>query len=104
MDIWQIVGFMASVTGATSLVPEVMSAFQNRHLNDIAWSMLFLLLSASTLWLTYGIFTYDFPIMVSAGVNVIMEIVLLYLKRKFETEAEQKETSGVFAKQTQTPL
>lgn len=101
MDIWQIVGFMASITGAVSLVPEVVSAFQNRHLNDLAWSMLFLFLSASVLWFTYGIFTTDYPIMMSSGVNILMEIVLLYLKRKFETEAERKLLpSGAFAKQT----
>jgi MtN3 and saliva related transmembrane protein len=87
MDIWQIVAFFAALSGTTSLIPEVIKAFRTGLLRDISWGMLAILLAASSCWAIYGLSLGEIPLMVSAGVNVFMEIMLIYLKIKYELKS-----------------
>lgn len=84
MDYGQIIGIVASISGSVSLIPEVIKAIQNRSLKDVAWGMLFLLFSCSSLWCLYAVLTHDIPLTVSASVNMSMQITLIFLKKKYD--------------------
>ena len=85
MDIWLLVGSFAALCGAVSLIPEVARALHTHHLQDVSWGMLLLLLSASTMWAMYGLHLNDLPLVVSAGTNCCMELILIVLKRRYDT-------------------
>jgi len=83
MGIWELIGMTASITGAVSLVPEVLSAFKTHELEDLAWGMLALYFVTSLSWEIYGILSGNNPLIFSAGINMVMEISLMGIKLKY---------------------
>lgn len=84
MYIFQLVGISASILGAATFLPEVMRAFKTRHLHDIAWGMLLLLVINSLLWMIYGFYFSIFPVLLSASLNFVMGAILVQIKWRSE--------------------
>jgi len=84
MDIWAITGYFAALTGAISLIPEVIKTYRSHHLQDLSWGMLYLLLTSSILWGSYGLHINDIPLVASAGTNLLMEIALAVMKKHYD--------------------
>ena len=82
MDI-ELIGYVATVFGATQLVPELFKALRTHHLRDVSWGMLALMLAGSILWLAYGILKTIMPLSISAGMNLIFGSVLTLLKMHY---------------------
>ena len=78
-----LIGFLAALANAISLVPEIKKAIQTHHLRDIAWGMLFFLSCSSFMWLLYGVHIVDYPIIVSDGINLVLAIFLITLKARY---------------------
>lgn len=78
-----MIGTAAAVCGAISLIPEVVKAYRTHHLNDVSWGMLFLLLSSSILWGSYGLHINDMPLVLSASTNIAMETALVIMKKHY---------------------
>ena len=84
MITWETIGLVAAISGTTAFIPEIIKALKSKHLKDVAWGMLYLYLSASSLWGIYGILLNDFPLVLSATVSVCMELILIGLKYTYE--------------------
>ena len=83
---WEILGYIGASMGAVSLVPEVLKALRTHHLNDLAWGMLFLMLSSSVCWFTYGMTMHVLPLLLSSAINMGMESFLVVLKLRYSKE------------------
>jgi MtN3 and saliva related transmembrane protein len=99
MDIWNTIGFTASLLGAITYAPEVLKAIKSKHLNDVSWGMLTLVLVSSTLWFIYGVKFEILPVILSSLINVIFSAVLISLKhvymQKSKDNNEQQQTETV---------
>lgn len=84
MDFWGTITLLATLCGCSSLIPEVIKALKSRHLRDLSWGMLFLLLVCSGLWTLYGILSNEMPLIISGSFNVGMEIILIILKNIYD--------------------
>lgn len=94
-NMWEMIGFMASILSASTFVPEVIQALKTKHLNDIAWGMLMLLTSNCFLWIIYASYFGLFPVLLSSSLNLLMGIMLVVIKWKAERKVqliEVKET------------
>jgi len=80
----KIIGYLAAVTGAIALVPEVIKAFRSHHLQDVSWAMLWIGAVNSVLWAWYGIGTNDIPLIASAVLNILLNALLLIMKSQYE--------------------
>jgi len=80
MDIWNIVGFTASIMGASTLIPEVITAWKSRQLDDVAWGTLFLAAFSSLLWFAYSIRFNIIPLLFSQSMNLLMCSILIVMK------------------------
>ncbi len=85
---WEIIGYTASILSASTFVPEVISAVKSRHLNDLAWGMLALLVMNNLLWVIYAVYFAIFPVVLSSSLNVIMGMILVVIKWQSEREAK----------------
>ena len=83
-ELLKYTGFIAAITGAITLVPEITRALKTHHLNDVAWSWLIMILMTSCLWLTYGILLHDLALTVAPLANIGLEIALLILKKHYD--------------------
>lgn len=95
MDIWNTIGFTASVLGAITYAPEVLKAIKSKHLNDVSWGMLTLVLVSSTLWFIYALKFDIIPVILSSSINVIFSAVLIslkyvYMQKSKDNNAEQQ--------------
>jgi len=80
MEFWTLIGTAAAFCGAVSLIPEVIKAYKTHHLKDVSWGMLFFLMLSSGLWGSYGLHINDIPLALSASMNLVLEIILIYMK------------------------
>lgn len=77
-------GYIATATGAITLIPEVMKALKTHHLKDVSMVMLILMLASSGLWLYYGILLHDLALSFSPIFNISLEIILIMLKKHYD--------------------
>lgn len=83
-DIWNFIGFAASILSAITFIPEVLKALKTKHLNDLSWGMLLLVAISSLLWFAFAMNFYIFPLMFSSTLNIIMSLILIYIKSKYQ--------------------
>ena len=95
MDFWNAIGFTASLLGAATYVPEVLKALKSKHLNDVAWGMLLLVLSSSALWIIFGIKFGLFPIIFSSAINFVSSFTLMLLKYTFQNKNIVNSLEGI---------
>ena len=84
METIDLIGYLATAFGSTHLIPEVIKAVRCRHLRDLSWIMLAFMLIGSFLWFTYGFMQKIAPLYVSAGINGVSTLTLIYLKNMFD--------------------
>jgi MtN3 and saliva related transmembrane protein len=84
METIDLIGYLATAFGSTHLIPEVVKAVRSRHLRDLSWVMLAFMVIGSLLWFTYGLLQGIAPLYVSAGINGISSLTLVYLKNTFD--------------------
>lgn len=89
MEAIEYLGYIAAITGCTSLIPEVIRAHRTRHLRDVAWGMLTLMLISSSLWLIYGLIENVPPLIFSSSVHVTLQSVLIIQKYVYSRRAIQ---------------
>ncbi len=95
MDFWNTIGFIASALSAATYIPETIKAVKSRHLRDVAWGMLYLTFSSSTLWIIFAIRFNIIPIILSSSINLILSSGLIFLKYTFEQK--NKKTAAAIA-------
>ncbi len=86
MSGWELVGFLASILSACTFLPEVLAAIKSKHLYDVAWGMLLLMVSNCVLWIVYAIYYGIFPVILSASLNLIMGSILIFIKWQTEVQ------------------
>lgn len=89
MSIWELIGLLASILSACTFLPEVIAALKNKHLYDVAWGMLLLVVSNCALWIIYAVYYGIFPLILSSSLNLIMGAVLIAIKWQSERNLEK---------------
>ncbi len=58
-------GYFAGILTVISFLPQVIRAWRTRQTRDLSLGMFSLLITASTLWIVYGIMTADWPVILT---------------------------------------
>ena len=79
----ELVGYLAIVLIASSLVPQVIKSWKTKSTKDISlfWNSLYVL--GLICWLTYGIGIKNTPLIVSSVIEGTLAASLLILKIKY---------------------
>jgi MtN3 and saliva related transmembrane protein len=65
-------GYLAGFLTVISFLPQVIRTWRSRKTGDLSLGMFSLLVTASTLWIIYGIIIHDWPvILTNAGMVVL---------------------------------
>ena len=84
MDNIELIGYAATLFGAIQMVPEIIKALKTHHLKDVAWGMLWLMNASSVLWIIYGLSREVLPLTISAGMNLLFQVILVSLKIHYD--------------------
>jgi MtN3 and saliva related transmembrane protein len=78
----EIVGFVAGLLTAGSLVPQVHRSFRTKSTKDISLYWLVINLCGQALWIAYGVLISSAALYVMSGFVFLMTAVMVVLKLK----------------------
>ena len=84
MTVAQFVGTAGGFVSAITFLPQVIKIWKTKSAKDLSSLTLFFLFLNVSLWLTYGILIFDYPIMYTNGIVLSMIIAMIYFKYRFD--------------------
>jgi len=75
-----MVGLVAAFCTTLSFVPQAIQTIKTKNTKGISLSMYSLFTVGTILWLTYGIMSGSYPIIVANVVTIILAIIILVYK------------------------
>ena len=82
MQLVTLVGLLAGTLTTIAYVPQVVKSWRSGSTSDVSLTMFAIMVSGVTLWLIYGVFMHDIPIMVANGATLLLAGTVLVLKIK----------------------
>lgn len=83
MDIITITGFIAAVLTTGSFLPQAIKTIQTKDTSGISLFMYSLFTLGTLLWLLFGLFSNNMPILVANTVTLIFATIILVYKIKY---------------------
>lgn len=84
MDYIKLIGFAAAFCTTVSFFPQLVKVWKTKSAEDISLRMFFLMTAGLLLWLLYGIFTNDLPLITANAISLILASTILGLRLKFK--------------------
>jgi MtN3 and saliva related transmembrane protein len=82
LSVITLIGLMAAVGTTSSFVPQFIKTFRTRQTKDLSLLMYLILCTGVALWLIYGIFIVDWPLILANSVTLVLAMPILFLKVK----------------------
>ncbi|MBC8046600.1 MAG: SemiSWEET transporter [Fimbriimonadaceae bacterium] len=86
MNYTTIVGVIASVFTAISLIPQLTKIIQTKKASQVSLTMLLILLSGLSMWIYYGILKEDLIIIISTSFSLTINLLILFFKIKYKRQ------------------
>ena len=84
MDSLVILGLLAGVLTTISFLPQVLRIWKLKETRDISLWMYIILCTGIALWLVYGLYKNDLPIIIANGISLILTSSIVVLKLKYK--------------------
>ncbi len=81
-------GLIAGVLTTIAYLPQLIKTWQTKSAHDLSWSMLTVLCTGIILWLVYGFYIQNIPIIAANIVTFLFTSMILVLKIKYKQESE----------------
>lgn len=78
-----VIGIIAGILTASSLLPQFIKILKEKKADDISIPMLLILLAGLSLWIYYGILRDDWPIITTNLFSLTFNIGIIVLKFKY---------------------
>lgn len=76
----EFVGFAAAFCTTVAFVPQVLKTWKSRSAKDLSLGMFSIFSTGIALWLAYGLFTTNWPIILANAVTLVLALTLLVFK------------------------
>jgi MtN3 and saliva related transmembrane protein len=83
MDIITITGFAAAILTTGSFLPQAIKTIQTKDTSGISLFMYSLFALGTLLWLLFGLFSNNMPVLVANAVTLIFASIILVYKIKY---------------------
>ena len=77
-------GYFAGILTVISFLPQVIRTWRTRQTRDLSLGMFALLITASTLWILYGVLTADWPVIMTNSGMIALVGALAVAKVRFQ--------------------
>ncbi len=89
MGFEQYIGIAAGILTSISMLPQLIKLVKEKKADAISPVMLIVLICGISLWFYYGILREDWPIMITNGFSVIVNITMLTLRQIYKRRYHQ---------------
>lgn len=79
-------GLVAGVLTTIAYLPQLIKTWQTKSAHDLSWTMLIVLCTGIILWLVYGFYMHDIPIIAANIATFIFASMILTLKIRYKSE------------------
>ena len=93
MNIVTSVGLIAGAITSLAAVPQVVRTYRTRHARDLSIWQPVLLVIGMLLWLIYGIFLRDLPLILANAFSILCYALLIFMKIYFK-EDDNRQGNG----------
>ena len=83
MNWTQLVGLVAGILTASSLLPQLMKTLRDKKAEDVSIGMLVVLMLGLITWIIYGILREDLPIIATNSFSLLLNITMIFLRFKY---------------------
>ena len=83
MDVTQIIGIVAGILTATSLIPQLVKILKEKKADDVSPMMLIILLVGLGLWASYGFMKKDWPLIITNCFSFLLNTLVLFCRYKY---------------------
>ena len=73
-------GLVAGILTTIAYLPQLIKTWKSKSADDLSWTMLIVLCTGIILWLVYGFYIQDIPIIAANIVTFIFASIILVLK------------------------
>jgi MtN3 and saliva related transmembrane protein len=80
MQLVTLIGLLGGTLTTIAYVPQVVKSWRCGSTSEVSPTMFATMVSGVTLWLIYGVFVHDIPIMVANGATLLLAGTILVLK------------------------
>lgn len=80
MSFITIMGFAAAVLTTSSFVPQAIKTIRTKDTRSISFFMYLLFSAGTLLWLLFGIFSDNLPIIIANAITLIFAVIILSYK------------------------
>jgi len=97
MNIVTSIGLVAGAITSLAAVPQVVRTYRTRHARDLSIWQPVLLVIGMLLWLIYGIFLRDLPLILANAFSILCYALLIFMKIYFK-EDDNRQGNGYIMK------
>lgn len=83
MSVITAIGLLAGFCTTISFLPQVMKTWRTRSTEDISLGMFLVFTVGCTLWLLYGLLTYNIAIILPNAVTIVLSTFILGCKLRY---------------------
>lgn len=84
MNTTTVLGLVAAILTTSSFLPQALKTIRTKNTSGISLFMYSLFSLGTLMWLIYGWYSDNLPIMVANAVTLIFAVVVLFYKIKFK--------------------
>lgn len=84
MNFITIIGIVASLFTALSLLPQLVKVIKEKKAEDISYSMLIILFAGLALWIYYGILKEDLILIAANSISIVINATLTFFAFKYK--------------------
>ena len=82
MALLDYTGYLAALCTTGAYIPQVLRVWRTRSTTDISLKMFLVLVTGLALWLTYGLWRGEMPLVLANGTTLVLASTILYFKLK----------------------
>ena len=79
-----LIGLAAAVCTTTSFLPQAIKTIQTKNTSGLSLSMYSLFAFGTLLWLLFGLFSDNLPIVLANSITLLFSIIILFYKIKYK--------------------
>jgi MtN3 and saliva related transmembrane protein len=84
MDLTTVLGLVAGSLTTMAYLPQVVKTWRSRSADGMSWSMLVVLCIGISLWLVYGLYAHDTPVILANLLTLLFSSAILAMKIRYE--------------------
>jgi MtN3 and saliva related transmembrane protein len=83
IDFITTLGLTAGLLTTIAYLPQLIKTWKSKSASDLSWSMLITLCTGIILWLVYGVYVQDIPLIAANIVTLLLASIILVLKIRY---------------------